>query len=154
MASCGFRYFMLCPQGRCSDAMQYKAAVHNYRNTQSLKRLGYACRGPGRIQLLPRPLKDQATKWLREKGMTLRPPGAPLGVCIMSADFWGLKTAGGTATAYHLLAQVLQWGIPFLLLTLSRERVTVCALLLVMVVNVVLWWSLFCNPWLLGFQGR
>lgn len=25
----------------------------------------------------------------------------------MSADFWGLKTAGGTATAYHLLAGVL-----------------------------------------------
>ena len=25
----------------------------------------------------------------------------------MSADFWGLKTAGGTATAYHLLAAVL-----------------------------------------------
>ena len=38
--------------------------------------------------------------------MSLRPRGAPLGVCIMTADFWGLKTAGGTATAYHLLAQV------------------------------------------------
>ncbi len=25
----------------------------------------------------------------------------------MSADFWGLKTAGGTATAYHLLAAML-----------------------------------------------
>ena len=30
-----------------------------------------------------------------------------LNACIMSADFWGLKTAGGTATAYHLLAAVL-----------------------------------------------
>ena len=30
-----------------------------------------------------------------------------LKICIMSADFWGLKTAGGTATAYHLLAAVL-----------------------------------------------
>ena len=30
-----------------------------------------------------------------------------LKVCIMSADFWGLKSAGGTATAYHLLAAVL-----------------------------------------------
>lgn len=28
-------------------------------------------------------------------------------VCIMTADFWGLKSAGGTATAYHLLAAVL-----------------------------------------------
>ena len=28
-------------------------------------------------------------------------------VCVMSADFWGLKTAGGTATAYHLLAAML-----------------------------------------------
>ena len=30
-----------------------------------------------------------------------------LKVCIMTADFWGLKSAGGTATAYHLLAAVL-----------------------------------------------
>ena len=30
-----------------------------------------------------------------------------LKVCIFSADFWGLKSAGGTATAYHLLAAVL-----------------------------------------------
>ena len=30
-----------------------------------------------------------------------------LRVCIMTADFWGLKSAGGTATAYHLLAAVL-----------------------------------------------
>lgn len=30
-----------------------------------------------------------------------------LNVCILTADFWGLKTAGGTATAYHLLAAVL-----------------------------------------------
>ncbi|KAK9809161.1 hypothetical protein WJX72_010415 [[Myrmecia] bisecta] len=28
-------------------------------------------------------------------------------VCILSADFWGLDAAGGTATAYHLLAEVL-----------------------------------------------
>ena len=25
----------------------------------------------------------------------------------MTADFWGLKNAGGTATAYHLMANVL-----------------------------------------------
>lgn len=25
----------------------------------------------------------------------------------MTADFWGLKSAGGTATAYHLLAAAL-----------------------------------------------
>lgn len=30
-----------------------------------------------------------------------------LNICIMSADFWGSKAAGGTATAYHLLAAVL-----------------------------------------------
>lgn len=30
-----------------------------------------------------------------------------LNVCIFTADFWGLKSAGGTATAYHLLAAVL-----------------------------------------------
>ena len=30
-----------------------------------------------------------------------------LKVCIMKADFWGLKAAGGTATAYHLLAAAL-----------------------------------------------
>lgn len=30
-----------------------------------------------------------------------------LRVCILTADFWGLKSAGGTATAYHLLAAVL-----------------------------------------------
>ncbi|KAK9808906.1 hypothetical protein WJX72_006158 [[Myrmecia] bisecta] len=30
----------------------------------------------------------------------------PVNVCILSADFWGLKEAGGTATAYHLLANM------------------------------------------------
>ena len=30
-----------------------------------------------------------------------------LRVCIASADFWGLKAAGGTATAYHLMAAAL-----------------------------------------------
>ena len=30
-----------------------------------------------------------------------------LNVCIVTADFWGLAAAGGTATAYHLLAAVL-----------------------------------------------
>lgn len=42
-------------------------------------------------------------------GVPLYQPGSPLGVCIMTADFWGTPTAGGTATAYHLLAQ----AIPF-----------------------------------------
>ena len=35
------------------------------------------------------------------------PKSDALRVCIMTADFWGLKSAGGTATAYHLLAAVL-----------------------------------------------
>ena len=30
-----------------------------------------------------------------------------LKVCTMSADFWGLPTAGGTATAYGLLTSAL-----------------------------------------------
>ena len=30
-----------------------------------------------------------------------------LRVCIATADFWGLKAAGGTATAYHLMAAAL-----------------------------------------------
>ena len=30
-----------------------------------------------------------------------------LKVCVFTADFWGLKSAGGTATAYHLLAELL-----------------------------------------------
>ncbi len=30
-----------------------------------------------------------------------------LRVCTMSADFWGLPTAGGTATAYGLLTSAL-----------------------------------------------
>ena len=29
-------------------------------------------------------------------------------VCLMTADFWGLPTAGGTATAYGLLAGALE----------------------------------------------
>lgn len=38
---------------------------------------------------------------------TLGGSSEKLKVCIFSADFWGLKSAGGTATAYHLLAAVL-----------------------------------------------
>ena len=38
--------------------------------------------------------------------MVSRKQGEPLGVCIMTSDFWGLHAAGGTATAYHLLAYV------------------------------------------------
>ena len=44
---------------------------------------------------------------LSGKGLALRRRGEPLGTCIMTADFWGLRSAGGTATAYHLLAQVI-----------------------------------------------
>ena len=49
-----------------------------------------------------RTLLDAASK----AGVPLYQPGDPLGVCIMTADFWGSPTAGGTATAYHLLARV------------------------------------------------
>lgn len=34
-------------------------------------------------------------------------PHRALKVCILTADFWGLKSAGGTATAFHLLAAAL-----------------------------------------------
>ena len=44
--------------------------------------------------------------------MQLRNPTQPLGVCIMTADFWGLSSAGGTATAYHLLAHVRACSLP------------------------------------------
>ena len=50
-----------------------------------------------------RMLVDAASR----QGIPLRQPGEPLGVCIMTADFWGAPTAGGTATAYHLLAEVI-----------------------------------------------
>lgn len=39
--------------------------------------------------------------------MLLHLQGPQLKVCILTADFWGMKAAGGTATAYHLLAGVL-----------------------------------------------
>lgn len=44
----------------------------------------------------------------RLKGLKSAIPAVqgPLGICIMTADFWGLKSAGGTATAYELLAEV------------------------------------------------
>ena len=37
----------------------------------------------------------------------LLPLPRSLRVCTMSADFWGLPTAGGTATAYGLLTSAL-----------------------------------------------
>lgn len=44
-------------------------------------------------------------------------------VCIVTCDFWGLPNAGGTATAYHLLASTLAdagprvWPVTFLAAT-------------------------------------
>ena len=67
--------------------------------------------GPRRTQGSPpefnnryneRLLRDMAT----QANVSLSRPGSTLGVCVMSADFWGSPTAGGTATAYHLLAHV------------------------------------------------
>jgi hypothetical protein len=63
-------------------------------------------RGGSSVEALPRALQGEARAWLAARGLALRERGAPLGVCIMTADFWGLPSAGGTATAYHLLAQV------------------------------------------------
>lgn len=50
---------------------------------------------------LPRaPIRDDASG-------QLLPLTRPLKVCLMTADFWGRKGAGGTATAYSLLAAAL-----------------------------------------------
>ena len=43
----------------------------------------------------------------RESSLVRAGASKKLKVCILTADFWGLKSAGGTATAYHLLAAVL-----------------------------------------------
>lgn len=48
-------------------------------------------------------------------------------VCIVTCDFWGLPAAGGTATAYHLLASSLadtgktKWPVMFLAATSQTE---------------------------------
>ena len=54
-------------------------------------------------EIVPQLLDKEASSRIAARQET----GNPLGVCILSADFWGLKAAGGTATAYHLLAAVL-----------------------------------------------
>ena len=43
----------------------------------------------------------------RTRSGRLLPLPRNLRVCTMSADFWGLPTAGGTATAYGLLTSAL-----------------------------------------------
>ena len=48
-------------------------------------------------------------------------------VCVMSADFWGLKTAGGTATAYHLLAAMLAKSHALEVPDLTACLFTVCS---------------------------
>ena len=64
------------------------------------------------IEVLPRVGKN-STQGKAGKGIggQVKPLTAStngkLNICILSADFWGLKSAGGTATAYHLLAAVL-----------------------------------------------
>ncbi|KAK9907269.1 hypothetical protein WJX75_000339 [Coccomyxa subellipsoidea] len=93
------------------------------RSSSSVGPVILSGRGPLRAQIVPWPLRDEASRWLRDRGMSLRPRGAPLGVCIMTADFWGLKTAGGTATAYHLLAQALSLspGLQVTFLAVTRH---------------------------------
>ena len=63
-------------------------------------------RGPLSTDPPPHGLRHKAAQLLGARPLALGRQGKPLGVCIMTADFWGLKSAGGTATAYHLLAQV------------------------------------------------
>ena len=48
-------------------------------------------------------------------------------ICLVSADFWGLPTAGGTATAYHLLAKALaDTGSPSVTLLGASLDLNVC----------------------------
>jgi hypothetical protein len=47
------------------------------------------------------------TQTMVQEGPRELPKAERLKVCVLTADFWGLKTAGGTATAYHLLASTL-----------------------------------------------
>ena len=70
-----------------------------------LVELSQTHRGPLSVNQ-PHGLRHKAAQLLGARALALRRQGEPLGVCIMTADFWGLKSAGGTATAYHLLAQV------------------------------------------------
>lgn len=49
------------------------------------------------------------------KNISLYKPGHQLGVCIFTADFWGSPTAGGTATAYHLLAHVRHFSFTIII---------------------------------------
>ena len=44
---------------------------------------------------------------IKGPGGKLLPLPRSLRVCTMTADFWGLPTAGGTATAYGLLTSAL-----------------------------------------------
>ena len=44
---------------------------------------------------------------IRDEEGNLIPLERPLRVCLLTADFWGRKGAGGTATAYSLLAAAL-----------------------------------------------
>ena len=59
---------------------------------------------------IPKRVRDTGARVWRERGFAAHQPGVRLGVCIMTADFWGIKSAGGTATAYHLLAEVRLWA--------------------------------------------
>ena len=62
----------------------------------------------GGQQVFSRVLADSTGSMMQP--LLARGVGQPLGVCIMTADFWGLSSAGGTATAYHLLAHVRRCG--------------------------------------------
>lgn len=50
---------------------------------------------------------DHLKASIRDELGRLLPLEQPLRVCLLTADFWGRKGAGGTATAYSLLAAAL-----------------------------------------------
>lgn len=50
--------------------------------------------------------KELTKELTKEMTSTIQSQPGPMGICIVTFDFWGKKSAGGTATAYALLAQV------------------------------------------------
>ena len=89
--------------------------------------------GPAVLQTVSRVLADTSGSMVQP--LVVRKAGEPLGVCVMTSDFWGLHAAGGTATAYHLLAYVR------LVSTLAFE----CHLLAYAVSASEIWPG-FCSP--------
>ena len=98
------RIFNGGPQSLCRQTPRAaQALIHPAFEAHTVTGCGMCTAGHG-SKAVSRAFRDSTGSL--QQPWTVRQPGAPMGVCIISADFWGLSTAGGTATAYHLLAQV------------------------------------------------